>query len=197
MKLWILCGTGRDISIRFAQSIWQRRANSDETGGHLLRFCRNSAPGGSRFHCTCYGFNEKVQQVEYQFVGPAPAPLTVRHWQMSRLIVLDRHDREPVAQGTPLMRVLSDFCTSGSQNHHFDVKINIACASLSRKSHKRWGYVEITGLHYSGETITLILQVIPYFCTRSEFFIISMVVPTDNDAVRNMYRNHIFLSFWL
>jgi len=100
MKLWILCGIGRDISIRFAQSIWQRRANSDEAGGHLLRFCGNSAPGGSRFHCTCYGFNGKVQQVEYQFVGPAPAPLTVRHWQISRLIVLDRHDREPVAQGT-------------------------------------------------------------------------------------------------
>jgi len=81
MKLWILCGTGRDISIRFAQSIWQRRANSDETGGHLLRFCRNSATGGSEFHCTCYGFNGKVQQVEYQFVDRTPTSLTVRQWK--------------------------------------------------------------------------------------------------------------------
>jgi len=81
MKLWILCGTGRDISIRFALSIWQRRANSDEAGGHLLRFCRNSATGGLEFHCTCYSFNGKVQQVEYQFVGPTPIPLTVRHWK--------------------------------------------------------------------------------------------------------------------
>ena len=116
MKLWILCRTGRDISIRFVQSKWQRRVTPNATAGPPatvwwnsvistlglapVTVCGKSATGGSRFHCTCYGFNGKVQQVEYQFVGPAPAPLTVRHWQMSRLIVLDRHDREPVAQGT-------------------------------------------------------------------------------------------------
>ena len=33
MKLWILCITGRDISIRFAESIWQRRATPDAIAG--------------------------------------------------------------------------------------------------------------------------------------------------------------------
>ena len=39
--------------------------------------------------------------------------------------------------GAPLMRVWGISRTSGAQNLHFDAKINIACASLGRKSHKR------------------------------------------------------------
>ena len=38
--------------------------------------------------------------------------------------------------GAPLMRVLDISRTRCAQNHHFDAKINIACASLGRKSHK-------------------------------------------------------------
>ena len=41
--------------------------------------------------------------------------------------------------GAPLMRVWGISRTSGDQNHHFDAKINIACASLGQKSHKLWG----------------------------------------------------------
>lgn len=36
-----------------------------------------------------------------------------------------------------LRQLLKDFCTSSNPNHHFDAKINIACASLGRESHKR------------------------------------------------------------
>ena len=38
---------------------------------------------------------------------------------------------------TQLSRVLNDLSTSGDQNLHFDAKFDIACASLSRNSHKR------------------------------------------------------------
>ena len=33
---------------------------------------------------------------------------------------------------------MNDLSTSGDQNLHFAAKFDIACASLSRKSHKRW-----------------------------------------------------------
>ena len=40
------------------------------------------------------------------------------------------------ASDAQLVRFLNDFCTSGVENLQFDAKINIAGASLSRKSHQ-------------------------------------------------------------
>ena len=45
---------------------------------HLLRFQWESAVDTSEFHCTCYDFNGKVQQVEYQSVNWTRTSLTVR-----------------------------------------------------------------------------------------------------------------------
>ena len=42
----------------------------------------------------------------------------------------------PSASDAQLVRFLNDFCTSGVENLQFNAKINIAGASLSRKSHQ-------------------------------------------------------------